>query len=134
MPITFYSLTKEVDEKTHLRFEFTSPYNFTIPRTSDLRIKVEFLSGGAWAPNLGYNASSIYKNFPCVYSEDATQTLPPIYNADISCDLYTYLTGPHASLTNSTARGPYIIVSGFTNEMFIGTQVRLEFGGILIGS
>ena len=96
-----------------------------MPRTSDLRIKVEFLSGGAWATNLGYAANTIYKNFPCVYSGNAGQTLPPQYNSQVSCDLYTYLDGPHASLTNSSSRGPYIIVSGFTNEMYYATQIRL---------
>jgi hypothetical protein len=102
--------------------------------TDDLRIKVEFLAGGAWATDLGLSPDTIYKNFPCVYSDDSTQTLPPQYNSQISCDLYTYLDGPHASLTNTSSRGPYILVSGFTNQMILGSQVRLEFGGILIGS
>lgn len=115
LPLTYYALTHEVNEYTHLRFEFTSPYNFTEPLTSDLRIKIEFLAGGAWAPNLGYNPDTIYKNFPCVYSDNKIQTLPPEYNSNVSCDFYTYLTGPHASLTNTTARGPYILVSGFTS-------------------
>jgi hypothetical protein len=60
--------------------------------------------------------------------------LPPQYNSQVSCDLYTYLTGPHASLTNSTYRGPYILVSGFTSQMLINGQVRLELGKFLIGS
>jgi hypothetical protein len=124
-PITYYALTKEVNEGTHLRFEFASPYNFTSPLTDDLRIKIEFLAGGAWAPNLGYAANTIYKRFPCVYSDNKLQTLPPEYNSQVSCDLYTYLTGPHASLTNSSSRGPYIIVSGFTAQMYYNTQVRL---------
>jgi hypothetical protein len=134
LPLTYYALTKEINEYTHLRFEFTSPYNFTEPLTSDLRIKIEFLAGGAWAPSLGYNANTIYKNFPCVYSDNKVQTLPPQYNSNVSCDFYTYLTGPHASLTNTTARGPYIIVSGFTSQIYIGSQVRLELGRFLIGA
>lgn len=69
-----------------------------------------------------------------MYSDNKVQTLPPQYNSKVSCDLYTYLTGPHASLTNSTYRGPYILVSGFTNKMYIGGQVRLELGGFQIGS
>jgi hypothetical protein len=125
LPITYYALTHEVNEKTHLRFEFTSPYNFTTPLTDDLRIKIEFLGGGAWATDLGFLPNEIYKRFPCVFSDDSTQTLPPQYNSQVSCDLYTYLTGPHASLTNSTSRGPYIIVSGFTNMMLLSSQVRL---------
>lgn len=134
LPLTSYSLTKEINEKTHLRFEFTSPYNFTSSLAGDLRIKIEFLSGGAWAPNLGYNSDTIYKRFPCVFTDNRLQTVPPQYNADVSCDLYTYMTGPHASLTNSSARGPYILVSGFTNQMFLSSEVRLEVGGLLIGS
>jgi hypothetical protein len=133
-PITYYSLSKEVNEYTHLRFEFTSPYNFTTPLVNDLRIKIEFLANGAWAPNLGYDANTIYKNFPCVFSDNKLQALPPQYNSKVTCDLYTYLTGPHASLTNPSARGPYILVSGFTNMMLIGSQVRLELGRFLIGS
>lgn len=92
------------------------------------------MGGGAWASNLGYAANTIYKNFPCVFSDNKLQTLPPQYNAKVSCDLYTHLTGPHASLTNSTSRGPYILVSGFSNWMLINAQVRLELGKFLIGS
>lgn len=69
-----------------------------------------------------------------MFSDNKLQTLPPQYNSQVSCDLYTYLTGPHASLTNSTYRGPYILVSGFTNLMLINAQVRLELGKFLIGS
>lgn len=83
---------------------------------------------------MGYNPNTIYKNFPCVYSDNKVQTLPPQYNSNVSCDFYTYLTGPHASLTNSTARGPYILVSGFTSQIYIGSQVRLELGKFLIGA
>lgn len=114
LPLTYYSLTHEANEKTHLRFEFTSPYNITSPLADDLRIKIEFESGGGWAPNLGYASNTIYKNYPCVFSDNRVQTIPPQYNSKVSCDLYTYLTGPHASLTNSSSRGPYILVSGFS--------------------
>lgn len=40
LPITYYSLSKEINEYTHLRFEFNSPYNFTSPLADDLRIKI----------------------------------------------------------------------------------------------
>ena len=86
---------------------------------------MEFLGGAAWATDLGYLPDTIYKRFPCVFSDDSTKTLPPQYNSEVSCDLYTHLTGPHASLTNSSSRGPYLIVSGFTNDMLIDSQVRL---------
>jgi hypothetical protein len=81
----------------------------------DLRIKIEFLSvGGGWASNLGFNPNTIYKNFPCVFSDNRAQKVPPQYNSKVTCDLYTYVNGPHASLTNSSARGPYILVGGFS--------------------
>lgn len=135
LPLTYYSLSKEANEYTHLRFQFNSPYNITSPLADDLRIKIEFLSvGGGWAPNLGFNPNTIYKNFPCVFSDNRAQLVPPIYNSKVSCDLYTYTTGPHASLTNSSARGPYILVSGFSNWMLINEQLRLEVGGFLIGT
>jgi hypothetical protein len=134
LPLTYYALSKEVNEKTHLRFQFTSPYNFVSPLADDLRIKIEFLAGGAWADSLGFQPNEIYKRFPCVFSDNSLLTLPPEYNSDVTCDLYTYLTGPHASLTNTSSRGPYLLVSGFTKQMLISSQVRLEVGGLLIGS
>ena len=90
--------------------------------------------GGGWAPNLGFSANTSIKNFPCVFSGNKAQLVPPQYNSKVSCDLYTYVTGPHASLTNSSARGPYILVGGFSDWMLINSQVRLELGGFLIGS
>lgn len=42
---------------------------------------------------------------------------PINYHSDIMCDLYTFLDGPHASLTNSANRGPYIIVYGFNSSI-----------------
>ena len=38
LPVTYHSLTKEVNEYTHLRFEFTSPYNFTTPLVDNVAI------------------------------------------------------------------------------------------------
>lgn len=68
-----------------------TPYNFTTPLTDDLRIKIEFLSGGAWASSLGLSANQIYKRYPCVLTTNRLQKVPPSYNNNVSCDLYTYL-------------------------------------------
>ena len=95
---------------------------------------MEFLNTGAWADNLGYDADKIYKRFPCTFYEDtatyvqpdpANPVTPPIFNDDIMCDLYTFVEGPHASLTNKDARGPYLIVYGFSNEIFLDSNYRL---------
>lgn len=53
---------------------------------------------------------------------------PRSNNPNIGCDLYTYESGPHASLTPTTAttsNGPYILVYGFQNGLPAGNQVRL---------
>ena len=93
---TCSSLTKEVSEYTALRIEYVNPYSFTGTLHNNIRLKVEFLAGGGWADNLGYNADSIYKRFPCVfYYDDGTN--PATYDSHVTCDLYTYLQGPHAS-------------------------------------
>jgi hypothetical protein len=50
------------------------------------------------------------------------------------CDLYTYTTGPHASLTDQSLVGPYILVYGFNPQLLLSTNYRLEVGKFLIGS
>lgn len=77
--------------------------------------------------------NQIYKRFPCTFTEDSTQKTPPIYNSDIVCDLYTYLDGPHASLSDTSVRGPYLLVYGFTNGLVKNGNYRLEVGGFKIG-
>lgn len=58
----------------------------------------------------------------------------PTYDSNVKCDLYTYTTGPHASLTDISSRGPYIIMYGFTNQLLINQIYRLELAKFLIGS
>ncbi len=119
-----------MNEYTHLRLEFIGPYDFTTT-VKDIRFKIEFLNSG-WATNLGYQANQIYKQFPCVLSESTSY--PPTYNNNVVCDLYTYLDGPHASLTDSSARGPYILMYGFYPQLSKTNPYRLELGKFLIGS
>lgn len=130
---TCKSLTKEIREETAIRIDFTNPYSFTNPLMTNIRFKIEFLAGGGWADNLGYSANSIYKRFPCVfYYNDLVN--PATYDSHVRCDLYTHLTGPHASLTDSAVRGPYILMYGFSNVLSINELYRLELAKFLIGS
>jgi hypothetical protein len=131
LPVTTYSLTNEMNEHTHLRLEFIGPYDFTASVVKDIRFKIEFFNSG-WAANLGYEPNQIYKRFPCVLSESTSY--PPTYNNKVVCDLYTYLDGPHASLTDAASRGPYILMYGFHPSLVKNANYRLELGKFLIGS
>jgi len=136
LPLTTYVLTKEVNEWTHLRFDWTTPYDFVTPLVDNIRLKIEFLGLGGWAANLGYEADKIYKDFPCMFSENRLSS-PRANNVNVKCDLYTYLDGPHSSLTtatSSTSKGPYIMVYNFENGLPINNNVRFEIGRLLIGS
>lgn len=116
-----------------MRIDYKNPYSFTNPTLNNIRLKIEFLSGGGWATNLGYSANQIYKRFPCVfYYNDLVNS--PTYDSHVRCDLYTYLEGPHASLTDVTTRGPYILMYGFQNVLSIDQLYRLELAKFLIGS
>ena len=53
--------------------------------------------------------------------------------SQVSCDLYTFSTGPYASST-VTNPGPYILVYGFPSALSQGYQYRFEFPRILIGA
>ena len=98
---------------------------------NNIRLKVEFLAGGGWAPALGYEADRVYKRYPCIfYRLDGT----PASDGNVECDLYTYLEGPHASLTDSSTRGPYLIMYGFSAALMAGENYRLEFAKFLIGA
>ena len=130
---TMHSLTKEVSEWTSLRIEYVNPYSFTGSLHENIRLKVEFLAGGGWADNLGYEANKIYKRFPCVFYYDDHNN-SPTYDSHVNCDLYTYLQGPHASLTDSAERGPYLLMYGFTNDLLYLEDYRLELASFLIGS
>ena len=131
--VTVHSLTKEISEYTSLRLEYTNPYSFTGSLHNNIRLKVEFLAGGGWAANLGYEADKIYKRFPCIFFYD-NKVNTPTYDSHVTCDLYTYLTGPHASLTDSASRGPYLLMYGFQNDLLALEDYRLELAKFLIGS
>jgi hypothetical protein len=95
-----------------------SPLSFT-DGSKNFRFKVEFLSGGGWATGLGYEPETLYKNFPCVmYNSNGNAVGNPI-----RCDLYTYTTGPYASLT-ATNPGPYILFYGFRPQIYSGQSFR----------
>lgn len=98
---------------------------------NNIRLKIEFLAGGGWATSLGYEANRIYKRFPCIfYRKDE---IPPASDGNVECDLYTYLEGPHASLTDISSRGPYIIMHGFASPLLKDENYRIEFAKFLIG-
>lgn len=100
---------------------------------NNIRYKIEFLSGGGWADNLGFAANQVYKRFPCVfYYNDLVN--PLAYDSNVICDLYTYTTGTQASLSDVSVRGPYIIMYGFTNQLLISELYRIELAKFLIGS
>lgn len=92
------------------------------PLMNNIRLKIEFLAGGGWATALGYEADKVYKRYPCIfYRKDGT----PASDGNVECDLYTYLEGPHASLTDSNTRGPYIIMYGFTDPLLLNENYRI---------
>lgn len=97
---------------------------------NNIRIKVEFLAGGGWASSLGYDPDQIYKNYPCIFY----RTDDSAHDSNVRCDLYTYLNGPHASLTDISKRGPYILVYGFKAPLAINENYRFEFARFKIGS
>lgn len=131
LPMTCTSLTKEMSEQTALKIDFTNPYDFTNPLMQNIRFKIEFLKGG-WAPHLGYEADTIYKRFPCIFYYN-NNIDPVTYDNHVTCDLYTYTEGPHASLTDSDERGPYILMYGFTNQLLSTEIYRIELAKFLIG-
>ena len=105
----------------------TSPLSFT-DTSKGFRFKIEFLSGGGWANALGYTPETLTKKFPCyMYGTGATDI------TQISCDLYTFTSGPYASLT-AVNPGPYILVYGFPSNLWQGNSYRFEFPRILIGA
>lgn len=53
--------------------------------------------------------------------------------SQISCDMYTFTSGPYASLT-AVNPGPYILMYGFPSNLCQGCQYRFEFPRILIGA
>lgn len=125
--ITAKALTNEVNEWTHIQVMMTSPLGFT-DTTKNFRFKIEFLGGGGWATGLGYTPESLIKNFPCyMYGTGVTDI------TQVKCDLYTFTSGPYASLT-ATNPGPYILVYGFPSAVYQNYQYRFEFPRILIGA
>jgi hypothetical protein len=50
------------------------------------------LTGSGWYSDLGYTASEVYPDYPClVYGTNITAVPYP------KCDLYTFTSGPYAA-------------------------------------
>lgn len=95
----------------------------------DLRVKIQFTRNAAsWGPNLGYQANTVYKRFPCVVIVNNAG-----YDVNARCDFYTDFNGPHASLVQGN-RGSYVLVYGFSNNFAAGDTFRIEIAKFLIGS
>jgi hypothetical protein len=100
----------------------------------EVRVMVQFMEDpiskiSAWAPYLGYQKDTIFKEFPCV--------ILGLAGVRIRCDLYTFTSsmGPYNNLhINSDITGPFFIVYGFNTPFAAGTVAKIELPRIKIGT